>query len=272
MSENIVKTKLRNIDIPILTAFLSAPIFIPVSKKIDRESVVFKKFEIFSTKNIKIKAKVPLLDMTVDFPIFAVAIKELSKTPGTSVRIEENKFLKLLGINRNNINKKNKFNIDRRLESMISSVITIELFSDAGEFIEKSYINLFSSAKWSREDGYFEFKFNSDIYKAYDNIKWKAIDLEYYQSIRTEYAKALFLFYESHSDKLIPIEKEKLIERLDLGGYSRANNITAKINKAHQQLKEIGFLSDFKIVKDRVTKKTYYKVAKVKKKDRVFGI
>lgn len=272
MKDTLIKTKLRNIDIPILTSFLSAPIFVPVSKRTDRDSVVFKKFEIFSTKNVKIKAKVPLLDMTVDFPIFAVAIKELSKADGLTIKISENKFLKLLGISKSNINNKNKLNIDRRLESMLSSVITIEIYSDAGKFIEKSYINLFSSARWSRDEGFFEFTFNSDIYKAYDNIRWKAIDIEYYQSIKTEYAKALFLFYESHSDKLIPIEKTKLVERLGLDNYSRANNITLKLNQAHENLKNIGFISDYKIIKDKNTKKTYYKVTKVKKKNRVFGI
>lgn len=266
--ENLIEKKLRKVDVPILTTFLSSPIFIPVSKKINREETPLKTINIYCTKNIKIKAKVPLLDMTIDFPIWATALKALSEQENLMVTIEEKKFLNLLGIGKSNLNTKSLNNIDRRLEAMLSAIITTEFLNDNGELLDKVYINLFSKARWFREKGIFEFHFNPDIYNAYQKVKWKAIDMDYYKNIKTEHAKALFLFYESHSDYLIPIEKETLIKRLDLSDYSRGNNITLKINLAHDVLKEIGFIKDYEIVKDKSTGKVFYKVQKINKKNR----
>ncbi len=266
--QEIVKTKLRKVDVPILTTFLSSPIFIPVSKRVDRDKVPLKAISLYSTKNIKIKAKVPLLDLTIDFPIWATAIKEFSEQEDLIVKIDEKKFLSLLGIGKSNINTKNCKNIDRRLESMLTAIITIEFCDDDGGLIEKNYINLFSKARWSREESIFEFHFNPDIYQAYEKIKWKAVDIEYYKKIKTEHAKALFLFYESHSDILIPIEKSLLVERLNLDDYSRGNNITFKLNQAHDNLKEMGFIKDYEIIKNKGTGKTFYKVQKINKKNR----
>lgn len=273
MENDLIKTKLRKVDVPILVSYMSAPIFVPVSKRVNRDEAVFRRIEIFSTKNMKIKAKVPLLDLSVDFPIWASALKELSESEkidkkNPKVRISENEFLKKLGISKNNINLKNKKNIDRRLELMMSAIITIEIYSDTEEFLEKSYINLFTTAKWSREDGYFEFTFNPDIYGAYSDFMWKSIDMDYYRSIKTEYAKALFLYYESHSDFIIPIERSTLINRLNISDYSRANNINQKLKEAHNLLSEIGFLKKFEIEKSKENKKVYYKVQKRKKKER----
>ena len=269
---NLIETKIRKVDVPILTSFLTSPIFIPLSKKEDRDSQGKRNFEIYCTKNVKIIAKVPPLDMTVDFPIWAAAVKLLNEKENLAIEIEENKFLNLIGITKTNLNNKNKKQIDKRIERMLETMIKFEYYDSNQELLKKDYINLFSKASWLKQEGRFEFNFNPDIYDSYQQIKWKAIDLDYYKGIKTEYAKALFLFYESHSNDVIPIEKNKLIERLNLSHYSRPNNITVKINQAHENLKKIGFINDYKIIKDKATKKTYYKINKVKKKDRVLGI
>lgn len=263
----LVKTNLRKIDSPIIVTFLRNKVFVPVSKKIKRDMSSFKVYDTIQNNSETIQIKGPLLDMNKDFPIWATVLKEVDLQKSLSVSINENDFLAKIGYGNTNINKKNKLIVEEKISNMLAVQVKITRISD--DYDDVTQINLFTEGVWDRKNKVFSFKINEKMCVYYEKFKWKAIDIEYYNKLKTEYAKALFLFYESHSDFIIPINRDVLLDRLGLFGYSRNNNANRKLTEAHDYLKSIGFLKDYDSYKDSVGNK-FFKVEKVPKKDRGF--
>lgn len=262
-------TKLRKIDTPILTTFLQAPIFVPTRKGESRGFDTYRKIVFKQSSKEEITIKGPLLDMSKDFPIWANVLKEVELSNSCKISIPENELLSKIGYSKSNINLKNKQLVEQKIENMLNVNIKIVLSGDEDCTL---FFNIFSTAIWDRLAKEFKFTLNQDLFDAYSKIRWKALDLDYYKHIKTEYAKALFCFYESHSDNIIPIKREKLFSRLGLEGYSRNNNANRKLKEAHELLKEIGFLNSFEYYKNQNDGNYYYKVDKVQKAKRVIGL
>jgi hypothetical protein len=263
--------KLRKIDTPILTTFLQAPIFVPAKKGVSKGVDNFREIVVKRSKSETITITGPVLDMNKDFPIWATVLKEVELRETNKVTLHDGDLLKKIGYSANNINVSNKRRIEARIDSMMKVNVKIELKNPETDEDCTYFINVFSSAKWDRAKKIFVFTVNDDLFTAYTQIRWKAVDLDYYQRIKTDYAKALFCYYESHSDFIIPINRERLIERLGLGTYSRKNNANRKIKEAHDHLKEIGFLKDYDIsIKNEGD--TFYHVSKVPKQERLLLI
>jgi hypothetical protein len=268
---NLVKnnTKLRKVDTPILTTFLQAPIFVPTQKSASRGFDTYREIQIKQNYKEEVSITGPLLDMNKDFPIWATVLKQVELTNSCKVTIAENKLLENIGYSKSNINLKNKKVVEKKVENMMKVTIKIVLKDDEDATM---FFNVLSTGKWDRKKKIFEFTVNEDLFAAYEKIRWKALDLDYYKEIKTEYAKALFCFYESHADKIIPIKIDKLLLRLGLENYSRVNNARRKLKQAHDVLKDIGFLESYDCYKSDNDGVYYYKVEKVKKKNRVIGV
>jgi hypothetical protein len=264
------KTKLRKIDSPILTTFLQSPIFTPSQKGVSREFDNYRKIVINPSSKEEVTISGPVLDMNKDFAIWATVLKKIDETGQVKVSIPENELLLNIGYSKSNLNNTVKKAIENKIENMMKVTVKI-VIDDKDKNRDCTYfINIFTTGKWDRIKKVFEFQINEDLFDAYTNMRWKALDLEYYHKIKTEYAKALFCFYESHSNKMIPFKREKLLERLGLENYSRKNNAYGKLKKAHEQLEEIGFLKNFKCEKN-TDNNYYYTVSKVEKEKREFG-
>lgn len=261
------KTILRNVDSPILTTFLQAPIFVPAKKGISRGIDNYREITVKRNSKEIITITGPLLDMNKDFPIWATVLKEVDRTGSYKIVIPENELLTKIGYSSNNVNLKNKKVVESKIENMMKVSVKIVLNDDPDDPDCTYFINVFATGKWDRHRKTFNFTINEDLFYAYRRISWKALDLDYYQNIKTDYAKALFCFYESHSDKMIPFKRENLLVRLGLEKYSRKNNAYRKLKEAHEHLKDIGFLRSYSSEKSS-DGEYYYKVSKVSKRSR----
>jgi hypothetical protein len=266
------KTHLRKIDTPILTTFLQEAIFVPAKKGVSRGIDNFREIVINKSKSETITVTGPVLDMNKDFLIWATVLKEVDKQGSFKISLTENDFLHKIGYSVNNTNSNNKKKIEKRIENMMKVNVKIEIDNKEKNRDCTYFINIFSTGSWDRSSKKFTFSINEDLFNAYSKIKWKALDLDYYQKIKTDYAKALFCFYESHSDNLIPIKRDKLLIRLGLDKYSRKNNAYRKLKEAHELLKNIGFLKNYIVDSSCSDGNVYYKAFKTPKKDRIFGI
>lgn len=270
-NKNLLKknTKLRKIDTPILATFLQSPIFLPTQKGSSRGFDTYRELVIKQTSKEEITIIGPILDMNKDFSIWATVLKEVEVSNNYKVVMSENELLSKIGYSKSNLNNKNKKMIEKKIENMMK--VTIKIVLSGGED-STLFFNIISTGKWDRIEKTFSFTINEDLFEAYSKMRWKALDLEYYHKIKTEYAKALFCFYESHADKIIPIKRDKLFQRLGLEGYSRANNANRKLKEAHEALVSFGFLDDYKQYKSSNDGHYYYEVSKVQKIKRIAEI
>jgi hypothetical protein len=260
------KTQLRKVDTPILTTFLQSPIFIPTQKRASRGFDTYRELTIKQNAKEEICVTGPLLDMNKDFLIWAAVLKEVDLNNSSKITIPENKLLEYIGYSKSNINTRNKEIVEKKIENMMKVTIKIILKGDEDATM---FFNIISTGKWDRKNKRFDFSVNEELFDAYLKMRWKALDLDFYKEIKTEYARALFCFYESHSDKIIPIKLQKLMSRLGLEGYSRENNARRKLKEAHDILLNVGFLSSYKFYKSKGDGEYYYQVDKIKKKERI---
>lgn len=260
------KTKLRKVDTPILATFLQSPIFIPTQKSASRGFDTYRELTIKQSFKEEVYVTGPLLDMNKDFLIWAAVLKEVETNNTSKITIPENKLLECIGYSKSNINTRNKEVVEKKIENMMKVTIKIILKEEEDATI---FFNIISTGKWDRKNKRFDFSVNEDLFEAYSKMRWKALDLDFYKEIKTEYARALFCFYESHSDKIIPIKLSKLMSRLGLDSYSRVNNARRKLKEAHEILVNIGFLSSYKTYKNQNDGEYYYEVDKIKKKERI---
>lgn len=261
----LVDVNLRKKDSPIISLFLRSNIFAPLSKITDREYIASYKVDINQNKSEKVMIKCPLLDMTKDFPIWAVVLKTINEKKEFSITLDENDFLNQIGYSKGNINKKNKLIVEDKISKMM--MLQLKIVREDENNDDTKFINIIKDSVWDRKSKTFTFEINPKIANYYDFFQWKAIDMEYYLSIKTEYAKALFLYYESHADFVIPIKRDILLDRLCLSNYSRKNNANRKLAEAHESLKTMGFLMDYK--ENKKNGVVYYEINKVSKKERI---
>jgi hypothetical protein len=262
------QTLLRSVDTPILTTFLQSTIFMPTKKGLSRGIDNYREIEIKKSSYETIKVSGPYLDMNKDFPIWATVLKEVDRTGSYRVSIPENELLSRIGYSVNNINAKNKAEVEKKIENMMKVHVKIVLKDMPDDPDCTYFISVIPTGKWDRHRKRFEFTINEDLFFAYKKIKWKALDLDYYMSLKTDYAKALFCFYESHSDKTIPFKREVLLARLGLDKYARKNNAYQKLKLAHENLKDIGYLKYVECSKNKNDGNYYYKVSKTPKRSR----
>lgn len=261
--------RLRKVDTPILATFLQSPIFIPTQKSASRGFETYRELAIKQNSKEEVYVTGPILDMNKDFLIWACVLKEVEITNSSRIKIPENKLLSSIGYSKTNINTRNKEIVEKKIENMMKVTIKIILKEEEDATL---LFNIFSTGKWDRKNKYFDFTLNEELFDAYSKMRWKALDIDYYKEIKTEYARALFCFYEGHADKIIPIRLDKLLSRLGMENYSRTNNARRKLKEAHSVLKDIGFLKSFEFIKNSNDGEYYYKVEKTKKKERAIEV
>jgi hypothetical protein len=241
-SENLKHSFLYDSEALMPASLVATPIFSPVERKMAKTKEL-SEFEISRTKHERIIFNGLKLDLKRDYSLFHLIMRKKQVTGKKSFEITEKEITKSLGIQNRASNKKD---IDTRIKKMMTCFFEIEKFNDDGETIHKIYSNLINRVKWDVVDKIFHIEISDDLYNAEQLVDYEILNLDVFSSIKSQYSRALFLFYETFkfiNQGSVNLPMEKLGIRLGKNNMEQ-KYINQEIKKANNELIERGYLKD----------------------------
>jgi hypothetical protein len=241
-SDNIPHKFLYDDESLMLSSFIATPVFTPVERKMTQKKALCE-FEIMRTKNERVFFSGVKLDLHRDYPLFHLIMREKQLSGKLDFFIKENALCRALGIQSR---KSNKEDLDRRIKKMMTCSIQIEKLDSKGNAHKKIYASMIDWVEWDIINKTFQIKLSDKLFRAEEAFDYEVIKLSAYRQIRSQYARALFLLYESYkflTHTRIVISMSKLSQRLG------DNNMALKylhqeVKKANKELIELGYLDD----------------------------
>ena len=263
-NENIKHDFLFKGEALIPSSLAATPIFSPVERKLSQTKEIYS-FELSRTKNEKVSFNGFKLDLKRDYPLFHIIMRKKQITGLRKFELTEYELTTALGIQNRTSNKKD---IDQRIKKMMTCYFEIEKFDDENNPVKKIYSSLISQVEWNMVDKVFEIELSEGLYNAEQVVDYEVLNLDVFSSLKSQYARALFLFYEtfkfiSHSSVNFPMDK--LGQRLGKNNMDK-KHLYQEIKKANKELIEKDYLSDVGYFKSQ-NKDTMCKIhRKVKKR------
>lgn len=225
---------------------MKTPIFTPVNKnllkKMDDNEFQVRSIIIENFYSYNMKITGPYLNMSQDFKIWAwlLKIRDQQKTNNLEMSIYD--FAEILGHKRRSVNKALKMAIDNSLSRLMRQHIS---WSKTGETkIQRANLLNYAEIDPLGDDNNIKVEFNPQFYNLYSDEFIYYMNLEFYDSIKGEVAKALWSFYESNSG-FNQFKNSNIKIRLRL--YSTEKEQNRQIREAHEILKELRYLDDYEI-------------------------
>ena len=246
------------------SSLAATPIFSPVERKMSQTKEL-QSFEISRTKNEKISFNGFKLDLKRDYPLFHTIMRKKQITGQRKFELTEYELTTALGIQNRTSNKKD---IDQRIKKMMTCFFEIEKFDRDNNPIRKIYSNLINQVDWNIKDKVFQIELSEGLYNAEQVVDYEVLNLDVFSSLKSQYARALFLFYETFkfiNQSSVNFPMEKLAERLGKNNMDK-KHLHQEIKKANKELIEKEYLSDVSYFKSQ-NKETMCKIHRqVKKK------
>jgi hypothetical protein len=224
------------------SSLAATPIFSPVERKMSKTKEMFE-FELARTKKERVTFSGWKLDLQRDYPLFHIIMRKKQITGSKKFEITEYEITKSLGIQNRQSNKKD---IDERIKKMMSCFFQIEKFNSKGETSNKIYSNLINRVEWDVEAKTFQIEISEDLFNAEQTVDYEVLNLDIFSSIKSQYARALFLFYETFkfiNQESVDFPMEKLGIRLGKNNMS-SKHLTQEIKKANNELIEKKYLKN----------------------------
>lgn len=224
------------------SSLAATPIFSPVERKMTQTKEMFD-FELVRTKSERITFSGWKLDLQRDYPLFHTIMRQKQITGCKKFSISEYEIIKSLGIQNR---KSNKADIDNRIKKMMSCFFQIEKFNKDGEITSKIYSNLINRVEWNIQNKEFLIEISEDLFNAEQTVDYEVLNLDVFSSIKSQYARALFLFYETFkfiNQESVNFSMEKLAFRLGKNNMS-TKYINQAIKKANIELVEKKYLKN----------------------------
>lgn len=222
------------------SSLAATPIFSPVERKMIQTKEMFE-FEIARTKKERVTFSGWKLDLHRDYPLFHTIMRKKQTTGLQKFEISEQEITKSLGIQNRKSNKKD---IDNRIKKMMSCFFQIEKFNSKGEMVQKIYSNLINRVEWKIEEKIFEIEISKDLFNAEQTVDYEVLNLEVFSDLKSQYARALFLFYETFkfiNQESVNFSMEKLGVRLGKNNML-PKHLNQAIKKANTELVEKKYL------------------------------
>ncbi len=225
---------------------MKTPIFTPVNKNLlkkteDNEfqnrSIVIENFYSY---NMKIMG--PYLNMSQDFKIWAWLLKIRDQQKSNKIEMSIYDFAEILGHKRRSVNKALKMAIDNSLSRLMRQHIQ---WTKTGETkIQRANLLNYAEIDPLGDDNNIKVEFNPQFYSLYSDKFIYYMNLEFYDKIKGEIAKALWSFYESNSG-FNQFKNSNIKIRLRLSSTEKEQN--RQIKEAHETLKELQYLNNYEI-------------------------
>lgn len=247
MAEGVTVKDVINIDYlpknksPINNLFLVAPLFSPCSRNL-KEGDKYREIQITDQFGYSVEIEGARLNMTIDFPIWSHIIRLVIEKETNKIVMNYVDFAKILGYNRKDLGKKLQDRIKSSLKRLHNQTIELE---DADEFGDDEIMGLLEGGTIKKRKKQVVILVNKKIIELYKNDRFKLIDLDFYNSLDNEMTKALYLYYENHGKVVYPLRLSDIRIRMNLVSKNE-KEINRQIKLAHESLKEVGYLEDFK--------------------------
>jgi hypothetical protein len=247
MTEGVTVKDVINIDYlpknksPINNLFLVAPLFSPCSRNL-KEGDKYREIQITDQFGYSVEIEGARLNMTIDFPIWSHIIRLVIEKETNKIVMNYVDFAKILGYNRKDLGKKLQDRIKSSLKRLHNQTIELE---DADEFGDDEIMGLLEGGTIKKRKKQVVILVNKKIIELYKNDRFKLIDLDFYNSLDNEMTKALYLYYENHGKVVYPLRLSDIRIRMNLVSKNE-KEINRQIKLAHESLKEVGYLENFK--------------------------
>lgn len=231
----------------ILSSLVATPIFLPVERKKTKVKEL-SEFEILRTSREKVMFSGYRLDLQRDYPLFHLIMRKKQTTGKKEFIITESEIMKSLKIQNR---KSNKIDIDSRIKKMMSCHFEIEKYDENGMTEFKIYSNLINRVQWDLKSKTFLIEISDDLFNSEQKVDYEIMNLETFQSIKSQYARSLFLFYETFkfiSSDSIKFPMEKLWKRLGNNNMEQ-KYLNQEIKKANNELVNMKYLKDVEYYK-----------------------
>lgn len=228
---------------PISNLFLVAPLFTPCSRNI-KSADKYREIRIEDQFGYSVEVRGPRLNMSVDFPIWSHFIRLVVQGETNEINMHYVDFAKILGYDRKNLGAVLKNRIKESIIRLCSQTVIMDGDSEDDEKI----INLLDSGTIKKKTKEVSVVVNNEAIKLYKSDRFQLIDLEFYNNLKNEITKALFLYYENHGKVVYPLKLENIKTRLNLVSKND-KEINRQIKTGHNNLVDVKYLSNFEYAK-----------------------
>lgn len=248
-TENVKHDFLFKGEALIPSSLAATPIFSPVERKLSKTKEL-NSFELSRTKNEKISFNGFKLDLKRDYPLFHIIMRKKQVTGLRKFELTEYEVTNALGIQNRSSNKKD---IDDRIKKMMTCFFEIEKYDNDGSVVRKIYSSLINHVEWNMKDKVFEIELSESLYNAEQVVDYEVFNLDVFSSLKSQYARALFLFYETFkfiNQASVHFPMEKLGARLGKNNMDK-KHLYQEIKKANRELIDIDYLTEVEYFKSQ---------------------
>ncbi|TVP08474.1 hypothetical protein [Shewanella algae] len=255
-----------------LSSILHSPIFSTSNYKIEAQERTLVSYQISRTKNERIIYNGLELNTSDDFPLFAIIMSKYQQTKNFKVVLYENDLFDALRISLDARKKTKKEVIRKRLKRLEMCNIELLYYDESNSheidsFTTRLSFSLFESTFYDLKSGEITVNLNGRIGDvATADFSKELIDLTVFYKIKTQYAKATYLFLQTKKfkkQKYFYLSLDEMIERF---GHSKMvkREKKRKLKIALEQLVTLNHIGDFEFLKDDGVEKV--KIINKKKK------
>lgn len=223
------------------------PVFTACSKNKNRTSE-YRKIKIesyFGYKNVVIKGET--LNASLDFKVFSglMKVRDNAVDNADEISISLLDFCELIGYDRSKVGTTTKKAINQSFEKFISQSTSFVNNED-----DVSFASIINNIEINGK--IITITYNKKLKYLYKKDRYVFYyDINYFNKIKTETAKCLWLMMETNS-KFQKFKKLDVLKRLNLK-QEKTKEINRLISKSLDELVKINYLTSFEIDKDYIT-------------------
>ncbi|WP_162618124.1 hypothetical protein [Shewanella halifaxensis] len=240
-----------------LSSILHAPIFSTSNYKIESDERELERYEISRTKNERIEYDGLKLNTADDFPLFSVIISKYQQTKNFKVVLSETELFNALNISIDGRKKAKKEVIIKRLRRLEKCNVVLFFYEkenshDIDDYTTRLSFHLFESTFYDTRNGEIIVNLSGQIGNiATIDFEKELIDLTVYYKIKTQYAKATYLFLQTKKFKKQKFFYLTLDEMIDRFGASKMpkKEKKRKLKTALEQLIKLNHIGGFEFLK-----------------------
>lgn len=240
-----------------LACLIHAPIFSTMGYKNKGEDSKIIQYEINRTKNERIIYKGLKLDVTNDFPLFAIFISKYQQSKNFSIKLTEKELFDALELSTKRRDNAKKDVLEARLDRLRFCNVDLYYYDNHREndsdWVDKKSFPLFVLMDWDRKMKTIEVKLHSQMGNISTvSFSKELIDLTKLRRLKTQYAKSIYLYLQTRKFKNQGNAVYHNIDQM-LDRFGKSNMVKKekkrKLKLAMEHLKTVGFIKGYEFLK-----------------------
>uniref|UniRef100_UPI004047973C hypothetical protein n=1 Tax=Shewanella baltica TaxID=62322 RepID=UPI004047973C len=239
-----------------LSSIIHAPIFATSNYKVDENSRGLVSYDISRTKNERVVYNGLELNASDDFPLFAIIISKYQQSKKFSISLTNKELFEALKLSKASRTEAKRKVLVKRIKRLEFCHVELFFYKDGCDDVDKYTTRLsfplFQSTFYDTETKEIKIELSRKLgVIATADFSEELIDLTVYYKIKTQYAKAVYLYLQTKKFKrqsCFYVDLYKFLERL---GHSKMENREKKrkLKIALEQLVSLNHISGFEFEK-----------------------